>query len=141
MKISKIHATVALQKSAIGIGADFHVIFHADYICMRCLIGFADDFDFTLHLDYVEGDDPYMQIENVELTPHVADRVYYRGPHIDLGVGIREAIILAQPVNPVCKVDCRGLCPKCGTNLNLKRCACKVEKTGLFTPQSKTLKK
>lgn len=141
MKLGKIHATVALQISAVGIGADFHVVFHGEYICMRCLTGFGDDFDFTLHLDYVEGDDPYIQIENVELAPHDADRVYYRGPHIDLSVGIREAILLSQPITPVCREGCLGLCPKCGTNLNAKRCACKLENTGLFTPQSKPAKK
>jgi uncharacterized metal-binding protein YceD (DUF177 family) len=141
MNISNIQVTVALQKSAIGIGADFHVVFHGKYLCMRCLTGFAKDFDSTLHLDYVEGDDPYVHIENVELTPHDADRVYYRGPHIDLSAGIREAILLSQPITPVCREACLGLCPECGTNLNLKRCTCKVKKTGLFTPQSDTAKK
>ena len=139
--VSNINATVSLQKSAIGIGVDFHVVFHGEYICMRCLVAFADNYDSSLHLDYVEGDDPYVHIDNVELTPHDADRVYYRGPLIDLSLGIREALLLALPITPVCKDDCRGLCPECGANWNLKRCKCKVEKAGIFTPQSKTVKK
>lgn len=110
-------------------------------MCMRCLQWFASDFDFMLHLDYVAGEDPYMRIENVELTGHDADRVYYRGPHIDLSVGIREAIVLSQPITLVCKQDCRGLCPECGVNLNMKRCACRKTSVGLFTPQSDSSKK
>jgi uncharacterized protein len=132
---------VDLQKIAIGIGAEFHVTFHVEYVCMRCLCAFTRDYDVTMRLDYVEGEDPYMKMENVELTPHDADRVYFRGPHIDLSVGIREAIVLAQPITPVCKQDCSGLCPVCGTNLNLKRCGCRVEKVGLFTPRSNSAKK
>jgi uncharacterized protein len=74
-----------------------------------------------------------MHVENVEITAHDADRVFYKGPQIDLGVGIREAIILSQPIMSLCKDDCSGICPVCGVNLNKKRCACKVEKVGPFT--------
>jgi len=135
-QIGEINATVTLQKIATGIGADFHVTFHVEYACMRCLCNFARDFDVTMRLDYIEGEDPYVKMENVELAAHDADRVYYHGPHIDLSVGIREAIILAQPITPICKQDCSGLCPICGANLNVKRCGCKVEKVGPFTPRS-----
>ena len=30
----------------------------------------------------------------------------------------------ALPVNPLCKTDCKGLCPQCGTNLNNGTCGC-----------------
>jgi uncharacterized metal-binding protein YceD (DUF177 family) len=93
------------------------------------------DGEVNLHLDYVEGEDPYLKSENVELTPHDADKVYYRGPQIDLAIGIREAIILSQPIMQLCKDDCRGLCPVCGINLNTGTCSCKMERTGAFSPQ------
>ena len=37
----------------------------------------------------------------------------------------REEIILGYPVKFLCKIDCLGLCPKCGQNLNEKKCDCK----------------
>lgn len=37
---------------------------------------------------------------------------------IDLGPLVREYLLLAMPINPVCKPDCKGLCPICGENLN-----------------------
>ena len=43
---------------------------------------------------------------------------------IDLTPDIRESIILAFPTNPLCAPGCRGLCPRCGTNLNKKKCRC-----------------
>ena len=42
--------------------------------------------------------------------------------HIDLGPIAREFIILEIPINPLCKVDCKGLCLTCGENLNEKDC-------------------
>ena len=109
-------------------------MYRADQSCVRCLVVYERNADVELHLEYVEGDDPYMKIENVELTPHDADRVYYRGPQIDLAVGIREAIILSQPIMYLCREDCQGLCPVCGSNLNQKQCSCVKEKAGIFTP-------
>ena len=43
---------------------------------------------------------------------------------IDLTADIREAILLAHPMNFVCSVGCRGLCVQCGANLNKAPCAC-----------------
>jgi len=43
---------------------------------------------------------------------------------IDLTADIREAILLALPMNFVCSEACRGLCAQCGANLNKVPCAC-----------------
>lgn len=48
---------------------------------------------------------------------------------IDLTADIREDILLALPMNPVCSSKCRGLCPVCGANLNKQSCACHPGKT------------
>ena len=44
---------------------------------------------------------------------------------VDLTEDIREAIILAFPSYPVCRSDCKGLCPHCGANKNEGECQCK----------------
>lgn len=43
---------------------------------------------------------------------------------IDLTEDIREDIILAIPVKPLCQADCRGICPLCGKELNDGECGC-----------------
>lgn len=43
---------------------------------------------------------------------------------IDLTGPVREDIILALPYKTLCTPDCRGLCPRCGHNLNQGPCAC-----------------
>ena len=112
----------------------FNVQFSAAFICVRCLGGFSRDFKADLLLSYVQGTDPYLNVEKVNLKKTDIDKVYYTGNHIDLGIGIREAIILSIPIAPLCKKDCAGLCPVCGKNRNKSACKCKVESVGLFTP-------
>jgi uncharacterized protein len=46
------------------------------------------------------------------------------GDHIDLEPLTREAVVLALPLAPLCRPDCAGLCPTCGTDLNAGPCGC-----------------
>jgi uncharacterized protein len=43
---------------------------------------------------------------------------------VDVTPDIREDVLLAVPAYPVCRDECRGLCPTCGKNLNSGSCAC-----------------
>ncbi len=52
------------------------------------------------------------------------DRGYYDGESVDLSNLIREQLLLDAPRFSVCREDCRGLCSRCGTNLNEKKCSC-----------------
>ncbi|MBE0431880.1 DUF177 domain-containing protein [candidate division WOR-3 bacterium] len=122
-----------LRKSALGIGADFTVVYQSEATCMRCLRAFPQEKRVELRLDYVPGEDPFCHAENIVLTPHDADRVYYRSPHIDLSIGIREAVVLSTPITQVCKDDCPGLCPVCGADLNKGRCSCAAAESGPFS--------
>jgi len=51
---------------------------------------------------------------------------------IDLTDNLREEIMLNYPLKPLCRPECRGLCPVCGRNLNKGRCNCQPrgEKNG-----------
>lgn len=51
---------------------------------------------------------------------------------IDLTDNLREEIMLNYPLKPLCRPECRGLCPVCGRNLNTGRCKCQPrgEKNG-----------
>ena len=54
----------------------------------------------------------------------VRKEIENRGGTIDLTAQIREDIILALPVKPLCQRDCAGICPRCGQNLNRNKCDC-----------------
>lgn len=46
------------------------------------------------------------------------------GSEIDLEPMLRDALTLSLPLNPVCRIDCEGLCSSCGKNLNQGPCEC-----------------
>jgi uncharacterized protein len=46
---------------------------------------------------------------------------------IDLGEVLREQFYLALPMKPLCREECRGLCPVCGRNRNRETCECQTE--------------
>ena len=49
---------------------------------------------------------------------------------VDLTDDAREDILMAFPVRCMCRDDCRGLCPQCGQNLNVRECACAEQDRG-----------
>ncbi len=67
-----------------------------------------------------EGDEQEVEEEDLDTS-------YYRDDQIDLNELLREQFYLALPMKPLCREDCRGLCPQCGTNLNTGTCTCATE--------------
>jgi uncharacterized protein len=53
---------------------------------------------------------------------------WYRGEEIDLGAFVGEAIALSLPVQPLCREDCPGLCPRCGAERARGACGCAEKK-------------
>lgn len=92
--------------------------------CARCL----DDFENSLNLNLKYTLSPYSKeaahTEEVELTRDDLEFVSYRGEEIDLLEIVLEEIVLSIPFKPICRKECRGLCPNCGINLNVDKCHC-----------------
>ena len=57
----------------------------------------------------------------------------------EIGDLVREAVILALPLKPLCSGDCKGLCPVCGADLNRSQCDCVREKTDWCTGRFRLL--
>jgi DUF177 domain-containing protein len=94
--------------------------------CSRCLEPFLRAVDSTFDLRYQpharntgEGE---REVEEDDLTT-----AFYENDAIDLGQLMREQVYLSLPMKPLCRDDCRGLCPVCGANLNLSVCRCARE--------------
>jgi len=49
---------------------------------------------------------------------------FFEAPELDLAELAGEQLQLAVPMKPLCHNGCPGLCPRCGADLNLGRCAC-----------------
>jgi len=91
--------------------------------CSRCLepYRFAIDADFDQR--YLPASAASGEAES-EVGEDDLETSYYSDDQIDLGELIREQFYLALPMKPLCRDDCRGLCPQCGTNLNTGTCDC-----------------
>lgn len=50
--------------------------------------------------------------------------VYHDGRFLDLTDEVRQELLVQVPWHVLCREDCRGLCPRCGTDLNRAPCAC-----------------
>ncbi len=91
--------------------------------CGRCLATFgwplSAEFDLLL-----EQGTPTASGEEVELSAADLDVDYLTGEEIDLEAVIKEQVLLALPLQAVCREECAGLCPACGANLNEEHCTC-----------------
>ena len=57
--------------------------------------------------------------ENIE-----NDAFIYESDIVDLTEPIRESLLLAEPLQALCRIDCQGLCPVCGADRNKGDCGC-----------------
>jgi len=89
--------------------------------CRRCLDPLETDFDEEVTLVFVSSDSAASAQAGDEYVFGAA------GAELDLSGAVREEVILA--INPyvVCDPECKGLCPRCGADLNEGACGCTDE--------------
>jgi uncharacterized protein len=88
--------------------------------CRRCLVETQVHVSDEAHLIFAQPED-----EDTEDTDD--PDVYQLDPRVgelDLRPAIREQWLLAVPGYALCREDCKGLCPRCGADLNTQACAC-----------------
>jgi DUF177 domain-containing protein len=94
--------------------------------CGRCLEPFVLPVEQDLDLFFLRRrpGDPDGEEDEVELSDRDMVVAYYEGDEVDLGEMIREQLFLTVPLKPLCRENCRGLCPTCGSNRNTVPCEC-----------------
>jgi len=101
--LSPVTAKVKVSKSYRAVSALLTLNARVRITCSRCLKDQEKDLSKSVALNFAVDKSDFI---------------------IDFDPEIREEIILDYPVNPLCKSDCNGLCPKCGKNLNEGGCNC-----------------
>ena len=91
--------------------------------CSRCVESFGVSVDAQFDLRYVPASENAGEGER-EVGEEDLATAFYREGMIDLIELMREQFVLALPMKPLCRDECRGLCPQCGTNLNTSQCDC-----------------
>lgn len=118
--VDGVHVTGRL--SSAGTGRFYfsgHIAGTSRDSCRRCLtdalVPVADD----VHLLFAESGGDEEELDDPDV--YVIDARDY---NLNLGPAVREQWLLAVPPLVVCREDCKGLCPKCGADLNLGACDC-----------------
>lgn len=86
--------------------------------CDRCLEDVA--VSFPLHFEK----DVDMNKSEEERVRALDEQFYIEGYNLDVDKLVCSEILVSWPSKVVCKEDCKGICPTCGTNLNLETCDC-----------------
>ncbi len=86
--------------------------------CRRCLAPVEERFAPEVTMVFLPSDTPGLHEED---EARVFDA---RAAELDLSESVREEVILAIDPYVVCDPECKGLCPRCGTNRNVETCDC-----------------
>jgi uncharacterized protein len=120
----RIRGEVTLLRTNRGILVTGKLHTDLDLTCSRCLTGYHE----PVTLDMEEEFFPTIDIITGSKVPVPEDEpdgfVIDQNNILDLTEAIRQYSLLAVPMKPLCRDNCAGLCPTCGSNLNVKQCNC-----------------
>lgn len=128
LDVSRIAVSGTLVESGNG------YVFHGQVsgvfrqACDRCLDVAERPFRVKVLRVFVPDDAPPVD-EDSDADEDDADAcvAVFSGDEIDLKPVVWEEVVLAAPAKFLCRDDCVGLCPVCGTNRNHAVCVCKEE--------------
>ncbi|NLK43441.1 MAG: DUF177 domain-containing protein [Tissierellia bacterium] len=111
-------------------------------ICHRCLQPTTKNVETALSGKLVEG--KKVENDNNDNDDEGYDElIFYEEDSLDLNEYVINQVILSLPMKTLCKEDCKGLCPKCGADLNRSKCDCihenidpRLEKLKEFLPKN-----
>jgi uncharacterized protein len=102
-----IHVEGKFTKVSREILTDVEVTLYRDITCSRCLGQANQAIKQSFRKSY--------NIDSLE-------------EYLDIDDDIREEVLLNFPMKVLCKPDCKGICSKCGANLNQQECRCQEVK-------------
>lgn len=132
-----ISVRLALSRSGKIVTVKSRIEARVDWVCARCL----EPFSRALKSEYTVSLKPRpdsLPPEEAELSREDLETEFYAGEEINLTPSVQDQVLLAIPQKAVCREECRGLCPKCGKNLNREGCQCQDE---AVDPRLEPLKK
>lgn len=118
-----IRGRLKVTLTNFGILASVEATADLELTCARCL----ETFDLPADIKFQEEYQPLIDVATglPSTTPRIDTAFSISQNHtIDLREAIRQHLLLSIELVPVCKSECKGLCPECGVNLNEEACKC-----------------
>lgn len=104
---------------------------HLHVACSRCIGETRLDIDDRVQVTFLpktempaDDAEPAGEDDGAEVNEDDLDLFAYEGEWVDLEALFREEFVLAIPYAPLCREDCKGLCPQCGIDRNSATCTC-----------------
>ena len=125
LEISPVRLDGEVSRIEKGFAFDARMDYSGRLECSRCLTSypFENSEDFALVL----RKRPELGSDEIALRSEELDEYFYDDPVVSVEPIAEERIQMAVPMKPLCREDCRGLCPQCGQDLNVTACGCVVE--------------
>lgn len=95
--------------------------------CTRCLEGYRQDLAIKVDEFYRRPGMGALSADGRQLPGadvQEEDEYVIAEGSIDLNILVNDAVLLSLPMKRLCSEECRGLCQRCGSNLNLGPCDC-----------------
>ncbi len=125
--IGPIGIRLRLSRSGSSVLMKSRISARVKWLCARCL----DPFEMDLASEFKTTLKPKpanLELsEEVELTREDLETEFYDGEEVEVSHLVKDQILLTLPQKAVCRDDCRGLCARCGKNLNREVCSCREE--------------
>ena len=113
-----------LQRSGDDVFLNGSLTGGLDSVCARCLESARISLQLPVHVTFVPGDDDDDDEDEPAGKEAEGGVMRFDGDQIDLAPELREQILLAFPMSPLCRDNCAGLCSVCGGNRNRTPCDC-----------------
>jgi uncharacterized protein len=95
--------------------------------CDRCLAPVVVPVNTDFDVAYIPAVADTVDAEATELQEDDLNFAVYEGDSLDIDELAREQLLLALPLRQLCREDCKGLCPRCGGDLNAQTCDCEQQ--------------
>ena len=89
--------------------------------CARCLAEVASRMEADVDVIFKSQ---YLREHNTQDATDPEEEYTFQGYSIELDHALRDSLILALPFRVLCTDDCKGICRRCGANLNEVKCGC-----------------
>lgn len=123
LHVKDLRGTADLLRTDRGLLVTFEGSATTDAVCSRCLTETGCEVSVSFLEEYVPVVDPLtggrvrsgFEADAFRIAPDFT---------LDMWEGIRQYLLMSGSAKPLCRPNCPGLCPECGTDLNERRCGC-----------------
>jgi|SRR5208283_543509 len=122
---SPMHAVLNIRTIGSEVVVNGILEGEVELVCSRCLNAFTLGVQPQINVVY-EPSEVINKEEHHKLKRDELDTGFYKNDTLDTDEVLLEQLLLNLPMKPLCSPECKGICPGCGTDLNVSGCNCTV---------------